>query len=332
MDKKIVEYTTNHDLSDIHVRSSEAFAIRVHGNIQMFHDDVISEETIIQFLKTVLSEDEYNTFISENDLDVAMVLDGIRFRGNLYRTQRGPAFVLRKINDNIPQLDKLNLPPVVEDILEKPNGLILVTGPTGSGKSTSLAAMVNKLNETKPLHIITIEHPIEFIHESKMSLISQREVGRHTHSFASALRGAMREDPDVILVGELRDRETVSLALTAAETGHLVLGTLHTSGAANTINRIIDVFSAEQQDQIRTQVSQSLQLVMTQQLLPNREGDGRVGAYEVMVCNNAVRNLIRENKIPQITSIMQTAVGEGMMTMERSLEKLATEGSIRYGF
>ncbi len=222
----------------------------------------------------------------------------------------------------------LGLPPVARDVIELENGLILVTGPTGSGKSTTLAAMIDRINRTRHEHIITIEDPIEFIHQNQKCVVSQREVKRDTLSFSSALRASLREDPDVILVGELRDLETIQLALTAAETGHLVFGTLHTSGAPNTINRIIDVFPPQQQDQVRAQLSQSLRLVMTQRLLKRKDAPGRIGAFEVMTCNPAVRNLIRENKVFQIPSVMQMARGEGMMTMEASLQQLVQSGQI----
>jgi twitching motility protein PilT len=216
----------------------------------------------------------------------------------------------------------------MQEMTDKPNGLILVTGPTGSGKSTSLAALIGEINATSKGHIITVEDPIEYIHHSKACNVSQREIGRDAQSFSSALRASLREDPDVILVGEMRDRETIQLALTAAETGHLVFATLHTSGAPNTINRIIDVFPAEQQGQVRAQLSQSLQMVATQRLFKTADGQGRVAAFEIMVCNHAIRNLIRENKIFQIESIMQTARGEGMMTMSHAIEQLVDAGKV----
>ncbi|MDA9650517.1 type IV pilus twitching motility protein PilT, partial [Candidatus Pelagibacter sp.] len=210
-------------------------------------------------------------------------------------------------------------------------GLVLVTGPTGSGKSTTLAAIVNEINKTRSANILTIEDPVEFIHKENKSIISHREVGKQTDSFANALRAALREDPDVILVGEMRDLETISLALTAAETGHLVFGTLHTSGAPATINRIIDVFSPEQQEQVRAQISTSLKMVVTQRLLSTKDGQGRVGAFEIMKCNSAIQNLIREGKIHQIPSIMQTAVRDGMVTMDKSIEELIAKGKIDPG-
>jgi len=220
------------------------------------------------------------------------------------------------------------LPQVLYELLDAQKGLVLVTGPTGSGKSTTLAAIINQINESRPSNIITIEDPVEFIHKDKKSIVSQREVGKQTETFASALKSALREDPDVILVGELRDLETIGLALTAAETGHLVFGTLHTSGAPNTINRIIDVFPPEQQNQIRAQIAESLKMVVTQKLYKKKDGSGRIGAFEVMVCNTPIKNLIREAKIHQIPTVMQTAQREGMILMEKSIEDLISTNQI----
>ena len=228
-------------------------------------------------------------------------------------------------------MDQFNLPQALYDIVDFHKGLVLVTGPTGSGKSTTLAAIVNEINKTRTANIITVEDPVEFIHTDNKSIVSHREVGKQTETFAAALKAALREDPDVILVGEMRDLETISLALTAAETGHLVFGTLHTSGAPSTINRIIDVFPPEQQEQIRAQISTSLKMVVTQRLLKTRDGLGRVGAFEIMKCTAPIQNLIREAKIHQIPSIMQTAVRDGMITMEKSLEELAKSGKIDPG-
>ena len=250
------------------------------------------------------------------------------FRVNFYKTLKGPAAVLRRIETKIPLMDNLALPPVLYELVEAHKGLVLMTGPTGSGKSTTLAAIINQINESKPSNIITIEDPVEFIHTDKKSIVSQREVGKQTESFAKALKGALREDPDVILVGELRDLETIGMALTAAETGHLVFATLHTSGAPNTINRLIDVFPPEQQGQIRAQIAESLKMVITQKLFKKKDGSGRISAFEVMVCTAPVKNLIRENKIHQIPSVMQTSQREGMITMEKSIEGLIGTGVI----
>jgi len=324
----ISAYTGEYDLSDLHLHADKPLSIRVSGQIASFEDDIVTAGDLASFIEDCLeTEEAISRFGSEREYDLAVIIDNCRYRANLFHTSTGQAAVLRKIETEIPTMMDLGLPPVVQDMANQSNGLVLVTGPTGSGKSTSLAAMIDHINSTRNEHILTIEDPIEYIHSSKESVVAQREVGRDTNSFANALRASLREDPDVILVGELRDRETVQLALTAAETGHLVFGTLHTSGAPNTINRIIDVFPPEQQDQVRSQVSQSLQMVMTQKLLP-KVGGGRVGAFEVMVCNSAIRNLIRENKIFQIESIMQTARGDGMVTMDAAIQQLKGSGQV----
>ena len=324
----ISAYTDEYDLSDLHLHADKPLSIRVSGQIATFDDDIVTAGDLASFIEESLeTEEAISQFESEREYDLAIVIDDCRYRANLFHTSTGQGAVLRKIETEIPTMADLSLPPVAQDMANQPNGLVLVTGPTGSGKSTSLAAMIDHINTTRHEHILTIEDPIEYIHASKASVVAQREVGRDTNSFSNALRASLREDPDVILVGELRDRETVQLALTASETGHLVFGTLHTSGAPNTINRIIDVFPPEQQDQVRSQVSQSLRMVMTQKLLP-KVGGGRVGAFEVMVCNSAIRNLIRENKIFQIESIMQTARGDGMVTMDAAIQMLKGSGQI----
>ncbi len=318
----ILKYTREYPLSDLHIHTDKPFAIRVNGSIESFEDDLVNREDIEEFIDAFLRSELADTFAEYSDVDLVVEIEEFRFRANIYNTAKGPAVALRKIESEIPTLEMINLPSAARQKLDSRNGLILVTGPTGSGKSTTLAAMINKINDEKNDHIITIEDPIEYIHEDHKCIISQREVGRDAHSFAHALRAALREDPDVILVGELRDLETIQLALTAAETGHLVFGTLHTSGAPNTINRIIDACPPQQQDQVRAQLSQSLVMVITQVLLNRTDGSGRVAAFEVMITNAAVKNLIRENKVFQITSIMQTALAEGMMTMDRAIGDL----------
>lgn len=321
------QFTKENRISDFHIRAGEPLSVRASGDIINYPEHVIEHDMLDQVFRQELGEKAYKEFCEKNDVDFAIMVGEQRFRANGYRTMHGWAMVLRTIVTEVPNIDQLGLPPAVHKILKEKSGLVLVTGQTGSGKSTSLAAMVNKINRERAENIITIEDPVEFVHTPIKSIISQREVGRDTKSFAAALKGALRQDPDIILLGELRDYETVSMALTAAETGHLVFGTLHTSGAPETINRIIDVFPAEEQAQARSQLSQSLQLVMTQQLL-KRKGGGRIGAFEVMVCVPAVRNLIRENKIVQINTSMQTGAQFGMITMDKYIEELHKQNLI----
>ena len=328
MDSKISKYTDEYQLSDIHIRTNQPCAIRVNGEIFTFSEDIITEKAFEEFLSKHLPKDQLTIFSETGDLDTSVVLGAQRYRINLYKSLDGSCAVFRKIENEIPDAEELKIPGTILAATDAHNGLILVTGPTGSGKSTTLASMLKRINEKRKANIITIEDPIEFIHSNNVSIISQREVGKHVESFARGLKSALREDPDVVLVGELRDLETVSMALTAAETGHLVLSTLHTSGAPNTINRILDVFPPSQQAQARSQLSQSLKLVVTQQLLQTRDKQGRVAAHEIMKCNPAVQNLIREGKIFQIPSIMQTAAAEGMITMDKAIENLRTSGQI----
>jgi twitching motility protein PilT len=324
----IEKYTNEYKFSDIHLKEDKPLVLRINGDMTTPSETIISASELQEFANQSLNEKQKTRLEEVRDVDLAIEVGPYRFRANFFYTSNGLSAVLRKIETEIPSMQQLNLPYIMQEMTEKPNGLILVTGPTGSGKSTSLAALIGEINATSKGHIITVEDPIEYIHHSKACNVSQREVGRDAQSFASALRASLREDPDVILVGEMRDRETIQLALTAAETGHLVFGTLHTSGAPNTINRIIDVFPAEQQGQVRAQLSQSLQMVATQRLFKTADGQGRVAAFEIMVCNHAVRNLIRENKIFQIESTMQTARSEGMVTMDYAIEKLVESGQV----
>jgi len=324
----IERYNEEYQFSDIHLKEDKPIMLRIDGDMMIPDEGVVSSAELREFANDTLNEGQKSRLEEVRDVDLAIEIGPCRFRANFFYTADGLSAVLRKIETKIPSMTQLNLPHVMQSMAEKPNGLVLVTGPTGSGKSTSLAAIIDTINDTKQGHILTIEDPIEYIHHAKNCSISQREMGRDAESFASALRASLREDPDVILVGEMRDLETIQLALTAAETGHLVFGTLHTSGAPNTINRIIDVFPAEQQSQVRAQLSQSLQMVVTQKLFKKSDGEGRVAAFEVMVCNHAVRNLIREGKIFQIESIMQTARGEGMVTMDKAIEELVSTGKI----
>jgi len=329
MINKIAELAKNNPkISDFHLRGGSNIAYRLMGDIVIEKNTKIENKDIEDLLKKNCSEEEIKIYETKKELDCAMLLGEIRFRGNFYKTLKGAAAVLRRIETKIPSMDSLSLPPVLFELIDAHKGLVLVTGPTGSGKSTTLAAIINQINETRENNIITIEDPVEFIHVDKKSIVSQREVGKQTESFAKALKSALREDPDVILVGELRDLETIGMALTAAETGHLVFGTLHTSGAPNTINRIIDVFPPEQQGQIRAQIAESLKMVVTQRLFKKKDGSGRIAAFEVMVCTPPIKNLIREAKIHQIPSVMQTAQREGMISMEKSIEGLVASGVI----
>ena len=332
MFEKLEELAKNNKkISDFHIRTGWPLAYRQTGEIHKIPDVLVKAQDLQDLLSTNCNEIEMKRFQDTHELDSSVTLSGLRFRANFYKTIQGPAAVLRRVESVIPTMDQFDLPPVLYDIIDMHKGLVLVTGPTGSGKSTTLAAIVNEINKTRTSNIITVEDPVEFIHTDNQSIVSHREVGKQTQSFAAALKAALREDPDVILVGEMRDLETISLALTAAETGHLVFGTLHTSGAPSTINRIIDVFPPEQQEQIRAQISTSLKMVVTQRLLKTKDGQGRVGAFEIMKCTPPIQNLIREAKIHQIPSIMQTAVRDGMITMEKSLEELAKAGKIDPG-
>ena len=327
--EKITELANkDKQISDFHLRGGSDIAYRKLGDIIIEQNSKITEKDLEGLLKSNCSEKDIKIFHEKNELDSAVMLGDLRFRANFYKTLNGTGAVLRRVETKAPLMDDLNLPPILYELLDTHKGLVLVTGPTGSGKSTTQAAIINQINEARQSNIITIEDPVEFVHKDRKSIISQREVGKQTNSFANALKAALREDPDVILVGELRDLETISLALTAAETGHLVFGTLHTSGAPNTINRIIDVFPPEQQGQIRAQLSESLKMVVTQKLFKKKDGSGRVGAFEIMVCNAPIKNLIREAKIHQIPSVMQTAQREGMITMEKSIEDLVGTGVI----
>ena len=332
MFEKLEELAKNNKkISDFHLRSGSPMAYRQTGEIVKVADTPVTAQDLKDLIAMNCNEKEVLKFEKTHELDSAVMLSGLRFRANFYKTINGPAAVLRRVESKIPDMDQFNLPQALYDIVDMHKGLVLVTAPTGSGKSTTLAAIVNEINKTRTANIITVEDPVEFIHKDVQSIVSHREIGKQTESFASALKAALREDPDVIMVGEMRDLETVGLALTAAETGHLVFGTLHTSGAPETINRIIDVFPPEQQSQIRAQISTSLKMVVTQRLLKTKDGQGRVGAFEVMKCTPPIQNLIREAKIHQIPSIMQTAVRDGMITMEKSLEELVKSGKIDPG-
>ncbi|MEK6621624.1 MAG: type IV pilus twitching motility protein PilT [Planctomycetota bacterium] len=306
--------------SDVHISSGEPPMIRIHGEMRKLDAPPLPREEVHNMLYGILNDQQRKSFEEFHELDFAIALtEAGRFRINAFLQSRGESIVFRTIPTVIPSLEQLNMPKIVGDLTKKEKGLILVTGPTGCGKSTTLAAMIDLINREEKCHILTVEDPIEFVHQSKNSLVNQRELGTHTHSFANALRSALREDPDVVLVGEMRDLETISLALTAAETGHLVFGTLHTSSAPKTVDRIIDVFPAEQQAQVRTMFSESIQAVVTQTLLKRKDGKGRYAALEIMIGTSAVKNLIRENKIAQIPSSIQTGRQHGMQTMDQAL-------------
>jgi twitching motility protein PilT len=327
--KKLLAFSLQQGASDLHLSAGLSPLIRLHGEMTRLDVPVLSQDELTTMLEEVMTEEQKNTFARTLDLDFAMEVPGVgRYRANVFMQTRGPAAVFRTIPTQVPTLAELALPPVLADLCLRERGLILVTGPTGSGKSTTLAAMVNHINENRRAHIITIEDPIEFIHIPKNSLINQREVGRHTHSFAAALRGALREDPDVILVGELRDLETTQLAITAAETGHIVLATLHTNSAPKTVDRIIDIFPATQQAQIRSMFSESLVGIISQVLLKKKDNSGRSCAHEILVAIPAVRNLIREEKTAQIMSVIQTGTQHGMQSMDQCLKRLVMENVV----
>lgn len=323
----LLQLTSTTRLSDIHIRAGEPVSYREFGDV-VKTDQFIEQDSLVEFLQSNLEPEDFARFLDHKDLDFAIENGGIRLRVNAFWADNSIGMVMRKIETKIPKFDDLDLPAYTRTIPSITSGLVLVTGPTGSGKSTTLAAIIDVINQTEPGHIITIEDPVEFKHPAKRCVVSQREVGKDTHSFANALKASLREDPDVILVGELRDLETIQLALTAAETGHLVFGTLHTNSAPSTINRIIDVFPPSQQEQVRSQLSSTLKAVITQRLFKRIDGAGRVGAFEIMICNQAIRNLIRENKIFQIANVMQTARSEGMLLMENSIKALVAEGKI----
>jgi twitching motility protein PilT len=313
--------------SDIHISAGEPPMLRVHGEMRKIETDVLSKDDTHKMIYEILNDRQRKVLEETKELDFSMSLgeEYGRFRVNVFYQNRGEAAVFRTIPSKIMTFDQLGLPKVCRKIAGYKKGLVLVTGPTGSGKSTTLAAMVDLINKERKEHILTIEDPIEFVHESQSCLVNQRELNEHTLSFANSLKSALREDPDVILVGEMRDLETIQLAITAAETGHLVFGTLHTNNAPKTIDRIIDVFPTAQQAQIRTQFSETIQAVIAQRLLKKRDGSGRVASLEIMIGTPAIRNLIREGKISQIPSSIQTGQKHGMQTMEAAIKELVAK-------
>ncbi|MGH7322616.1 MAG: type IV pilus twitching motility protein PilT [Candidatus Rokuibacteriota bacterium] len=321
--------TKEKNASDLHLSAGSPPMMRLHGDLTPIESQVLSKDTVHKMIYEILNDDQRRLFEENRDLDFAIELgDVARFRVNVFNQRNGEGAVFRVIPTQIRSFQDLGLPEVVQTLALRENGLVLVTGPTGSGKSTTLAAMVDLINATTKKHIITLEDPIEFVHKTKQCLVNQREIGPHTKSFASALRAALREDPDVILVGEMRDLETISLALTAAETGHLVFATLHTKSAPKTIDRVIDAFSPAQQQQIRVQLAEALQGVVSQLLLPTKDKKGRVAALEIMVATIAIRNLIREGKTHQMPSTIQTGTQLGMQSLEQALKTLVMQGRV----
>ncbi len=317
------------EASDIHVGSGDVPALRVNGEIRRLPYPKISSEQAHRFADELMTDHQRSVFHRNLSVDFPFTLEGIaRFRANIFVQARGVSMALRLIPSRVRSLREIGTPPIVEQISEMRNGLILVTGSTGSGKTTTLAAIVDQINSSRSDHVITIEDPIEYIHTPKQCLVSQREVGPHTPSFAAALRAALREDPDVILVGEMRDLETISLAITAAETGHMVLGTLHTNNCMETVDRIIDVYPSEKQKQIRIMLANSLQAVVSQTLARRASGEGRMAICEVMLVTPAIRNLIRENKSHQIPTLLDTNRSMGMQSMTVAIEKAAQRGFI----
>lgn len=326
---ELLLFTQKNKASDLHLTSSSPPLVRIHGEMVPMKMAPLLPDDVKNLIYSIMTEQQRADYERDFEIDFSISFsNNMRFRVNAFNTINGPAAVFRDIPTKILSLDELGAPEVLKRLTRLHKGLILVTGPTGSGKSTTLAAMVDLINTEQARHILTVEDPVEFVHQSKRSLVNQREVGASTKSFARALKSALREDPDVILVGEMRDLETVQLAITAAETGHLVMGTLHTNSAPKTIDRVIDVFPADNQEMIRAMLSESLQAVITQTLLKKADGTGRVAAHEILLATPAIRNLIREAKTPQINSLMQIGSRLGMTTMKDTIYRLLEQGLI----
>jgi twitching motility protein PilT len=328
----LLAFSVKNKASDLHLSAGLPPMIRVHGDVRKINVPAMDHSQVHDMVYDIMNDGQRKVYEETLECDFSFEIPNLaRFRVNAFNQNRGAGAVFRTIPSKILSMEQLNCPPIFKDIAQNPRGIVLVTGPTGSGKSTTLAAMVDYVNENEHGHILTVEDPIEFVHTSKKCLINQREVGPHTLSFANALRSALREDPDVILVGEMRDLETIRLALSAAETGHLVFGTLHTSSAAKTVDRIVDVFPAAEKEMVRSMLSESLRAVISQTLCKTKDEQGRVAAHEIMIGTPAIRNLIRENKIAQMYSAIQTGQNIGMQTLDQNLQELVRRNIISVG-
>lgn len=327
---KIFRTAVEYKASDIYITTGTKPVLRINGDILLIEEHpIITQDLGKEYIFETMTPEQQKAFTENFDIDYAIEIPGIaRFRVSVFNQRKGIAAVFRLIPSVIKSMDELALPQQLKRITSMRNGIVLVTGPTGSGKSTTLASIINEINQTQRQHIITIEDPIEFIHDNKLSIVDQREVGSHTKSFSKALRASLREDPNVVLIGEMRDLETMSLAITAAETGHLVFATMHTNGAAKSIDRVIDAFPPDQQNQIRTQFADSLKCILWQTLLKKKDGQGRLGAFEILFNNSAIANMIRKMKTYQIQSALETGINEGMQTMQRALTGLVEQGLI----
>ena len=325
---QLLAFSVKNNASDLHLSAGQSPIIRVDGDMRRVNLPILEHKQVHSMVYDIMNDKQRKAYEEKWETDFSFEIPGVaRFRVNAFNQNRGAAAVFRTIPSKILSLEDLNAPSIFKKIADKPRGLVLVTGPTGSGKSTTLAAMVDYKNKTEYGHILTIEDPIEFVHESKKCLINQREVHRDTQGFDEALRSALREDPDTILVGEVRDLETIRLALSAAETGHLVFGTLHTTSAPKTIDRIVDVFPAAEKDMVRSMISSSLEAIIAQTLM-KKVGGGRIAAHEILLGTDAIRNMIKENKLAQMRSTLQTSAGDGMQTMDQSLQKLIAQGLV----
>lgn len=327
--ESLLRATVEMKASDLHLSVGVPPTMRINGSLKPYGEKKITPDVTSNYAKAILSEDQYSHFIQQGEIDCSYGIAALsRFRLNVYHQRGAVSFAIRVIPRNIPSLEQLDLPKGIEALTYKPQGLVLVTGPTGSGKSTTLASMIDLINRTQKKHIITLEDPIEYVHNHNQSVIVQREVGSDTKAFSTGLRASLRQDPDVILLGEMRDLETISTAITAAETGHLVFATLHTTDAPSTIDRVIDAFPGDQQSQIRIQLASVLVAVISQRLFPLRSGNGRISTTEIMLNTPAVANLIRQEKVHQIKSILQTSRSLGMHTMEMSIQERLQQGQI----